>query len=199
MFIKETKETNTYTKSSKYGKLSSYKRTKTVTHWKCDCCGIEFTKIRNGKYDLNAKSYCKDCLLKEGRFKLANRDGYLARAEKHSQKQNIVLDKDGYKDVYYGLEYPYREGYGFIREHIYVMECHLGRKLEKGEIVHHIDGDKRNNNIENLFLTTPAEHNKLHGSSEQLIFELFKLGIISFNRETARYYIIQPYVQSKQI
>jgi hypothetical protein len=73
----------------------------------------------------------------------------------------------------------------------------LRRKLEKGEIVHHIDGDKRNNNIENLFLTTPAEHNKLHGSSEQLIFELFKLGIVSFDRETARYYITQTYVQSQ--
>ena len=192
MFIKETKEKNAYTKKSKFGKLSEYTRTKTITHWKCDNCGAEFTKCRNGKYSTDVKSYCRECITKIGRMKLASINGYIAKAEIHSKKQKpIVTDKQLYPDVYYGLDYPYREGYGTIKEHTYVMECHLKRGLVKGEIVHHIDGDKTNNKIENLFLTSPAEHNKLHAESESIIFKLVKMGIVQFNRNTARYELIE--------
>jgi hypothetical protein len=192
MFIKETKETNTYTKKSKFGKLSNYTRCKTITHWGCDNCGSEFTKCRNGKYDTSVKSYCRECITKIGKMKLASINGYVAKAEKHLEKKKIVVtDKQLYPDVYYGLDYPYRKGYGTIKEHTYVMECYLKRGLVKGEIVHHIDGDKTNNNIENLFLTTPAEHNKLHAGSEAIVFRLVKLGIVQFNRELARYELLE--------
>ena len=46
--------------------------------------------------------------------------------------------------------------------HRVVMEQVLGRKLRKGEIVHHIDGDKWNNSPENLQVMTQSEHIKLH-------------------------------------
>lgn len=46
--------------------------------------------------------------------------------------------------------------------HRVVVEQVLGRKLEKGEIVHHIDGDKWNNKPENLQVMTQSEHIKLH-------------------------------------
>lgn len=39
---------------------------------------------------------------------------------------------------------------GNIFEHRYVMAKHLGRWLEKHETVHHIDGNRKNNTIENL-------------------------------------------------
>lgn len=43
------------------------------------------------------------------------------------------------------------------------MELHLGRKLSNQEIVHHIDGDKSNNSINNLLLfLTKAAHTKYH-------------------------------------
>lgn len=47
---------------------------------------------------------------------------------------------------------------------IYVMEQHLGRKLKKQEIVHHIDSNKQNDNIENLMLfKNSSEHMRWHG------------------------------------
>lgn len=50
-----------------------------------------------------------------------------------------------------------------ISEHRYVMEQFLGRKLTKAEVVHHIDGNKRNNDISNLMLfANQAEHLKYH-------------------------------------
>lgn len=51
-----------------------------------------------------------------------------------------------------------------IREHRYVMEQALGRRLASTEIVHHVDGNKLNNALENLELTTRDLHPKEHAS-----------------------------------
>lgn len=34
----------------------------------------------------------------------------------------------------------------------------IGRPLQKGEIIHHLDGNPENNNIDNLTLTNQKEH-----------------------------------------
>ena len=49
-----------------------------------------------------------------------------------------------------------------IREHRYIMEKFLGRKLKPNEYVHHIDFNKTNNNIENLFLFNSNEEHILY-------------------------------------
>ena len=44
----------------------------------------------------------------------------------------------------------------------YVMEYKLGRKLYENEVVHHIDGNHNNNDLENLVVLSKREHSKIH-------------------------------------
>jgi len=47
--------------------------------------------------------------------------------------------------------------------HRYIMELHLGRKLQTKEIVHHINGNKLSNGLSNLeVLTDVREHQAKH-------------------------------------
>ncbi len=56
-----------------------------------------------------------------------------------------------------------------IGEHRLKMEIHIGRKLTKGEVVHHIDGNKSNNSIDNLILfPTKKAHTKYHHENGDL-------------------------------
>jgi len=47
-------------------------------------------------------------------------------------------------------------------EHRVIMEEHLGRELDYNEVVHHINGDDKDNRLENLQLMSRSEHTKLH-------------------------------------
>lgn len=65
--------------------------------------------------------------------------------------------------------------------HKWVMMTVLGRCLDRRETVHHIDGNKLNNHISNLYLCqSNGHHNKIHGQVESIMFDLVKAGKIIF-------------------
>ena len=52
--------------------------------------------------------------------------------------------------------------------HVVLFEERIGRKLQPDECVHHIDGNKTNNNENNLSLLTKSGHARLHRFEDAL-------------------------------
>lgn len=91
---------------------------------------------------------------------------YCSRECYGSAKKERKLLTDGY----YGFSLNGKE----YREHRYLMEKHLGRKIKQSEVVHHINGDRLDNRIENLQVMTRAEHNRLHFHTSGLTKKEYK-------------------------
>lgn len=80
--------------------------------------------------------------------------------------------------------------YNNIKNHRKRYEKYHGITLKPKQPVHHIDGDKLNNeNIENLIhCDNFTEHSKIHASLQKIAFQLVKDGLIGFDREKKEYY-----------
>lgn len=98
---------------------------------------------------------------KESKNKISNsRKGITCKENNPNWKGGEYINR-GYK--YIRVPEDTIDSYrGYIREHRYVMSNHLGRPLNISEHIHHIDGNKLNNNISNLTIMTNSEHLSLH-------------------------------------
>lgn len=84
---------------------------------------------------------------------------------KSTPKKRIKTD-DGYIIVY-RPKHPMCNSIGYILEHRLIMSEHLGRLLNRKEVVHHKNHIKDDNKIENLMLIESlSKHNSLHNNSE---------------------------------
>lgn len=100
-----------------------------------------------------------------------NTIGKPARFKTHHNKKDLelgrwgkggrIINTQGYIYIH-KPDHPFCTRDGYVREHRLVMEKHLGRYLDPKEAVHHINGIKDDNRIENLQLMTFSEHGKQH-------------------------------------
>jgi hypothetical protein len=84
------------------------------------------------------------------------------------QYEGRTLHGDGYILVLCPPEFiTMATSTNYVLEHRLVMARHLGRPLEKGEVVHHRNGIKIDNRLENLRLFVRSEHHAGYGDFYQ--------------------------------
>ncbi|OMD16236.1 HNH endonuclease signature motif containing protein [Paenibacillus odorifer] len=145
------------------GRLSSYRYSRKVSK-ACEVCGDLF-EVKPSHYEVRftCSEACKYVRLGP-RLKTLNLSGH----DSVNWKGGRTVTPAGYVLVY-APGNPMSNVRGYVREHRLVMSEHLGRTLTGDEVVHHLDGDKANNVLDNLQLLTNAEHSAIHAKEREYI------------------------------
>ena len=146
------------------------------------------------KEAIQNKHRCKSCattVSQTGKKRSEESKKNMREAQRKAHNGGIRHNQGrGYRQIIVDDYHPRkkdRKGGNYIFEHILVVEKNIGRFLEKHEIVHHIDKDKQNNNIDNLHLFSGKDnkessqmHSAAHESLEKIAVELYKKGLVEF-------------------
>ena len=112
----------------------------------------------------------------------------LEKCKKHNEqwykdnREKAITDSKQYYEDHREIRLEQeRQRYNRTHIHTIVAEEKLGRKLRKGERVHHKDMDHSNNSPENLYIyKNQSEHNGGHASLYPLVADLLRRNIIEF-------------------
>lgn len=83
-------------------------------------------------------------------------------ARNHQWKGGRSIASNGYVLVMVGKEHPLADVRGYAYEHRLVASEKIGRTLRDDEHVHHVDGNKTNNDPSNLMVVSREEHGVEH-------------------------------------
>jgi hypothetical protein len=78
---------------------------------------------------------------------------------------NLVKGRKGI----YAPDHPKCNSRGYVLYSRWLMEQHLGRYLTEYEQVHHINGVKTDDRIENLQVVTRGEHSSIHSDGHRTL------------------------------
>lgn len=126
-------------------------------HRICVGCGEQITTTQFHKPVEDTR--CRSCACK---IREKNRDTFGTKA--HNWKGGVSKRSDGYA-LMYCKDHP-RSVKNYIRWAYFVWEQNTGHFPDIGEVIHHIDGDKTNDEFSNLQLMTHGEHSRLHMSGK---------------------------------
>lgn len=182
---------STFFKKGSNGNSFEYKRKRKVAELKCDNCNSIFDRdmheISTNRRSNDFKHFCNECDAKSLGGKMASE---IRNKKYEGEVGKIIKPKGGYYEVYVRKTHPYRPEQDWVRQHIIVVENNIGRKLSENEVVHHIDGDKLNNDIKNLDICSVSEHNNCHAKAEQIVFQLYKEGKVGYDKTKKLYFLL---------
>lgn len=86
------------------------------------------------------------------------------------------------------FQWPRKRKRPSVRSYRKIAEFKIGRVLQRGEHVHHIDGDRNNSAPINLHVFANGKmHAKSHADLERCAFRLVRSGVIKFDEEAQTY------------
>ncbi len=98
-----------------------------------------------------------------------------------------ITNGGGYKYCSTIPPHPKRTSRGQYPLHRVLIENSIGRLLNKKEEVHHIDGNRNNNELNNLELMDKSSHAKIHHPEFPLVIINCKCGkILKFKRHVLK-------------
>ena len=135
--------------ANKYNSVSRMKIRKP-----CVVCGKEPLRATQTTCSNDCK-YKNQSVATKGRTLNTGRTHFKKGQEAHNFIGQQPTEK-GYV-ILYRPEHPTANRRGYVREHRYVMEVHLGRTLTGDENIHHLNGVRHDNRIENLELWSTSQ------------------------------------------
>lgn len=122
----------------------------------CNWCGKEFYKSPSAIHPNNfCGSSCRNLWLGDRNIKVMNVVGH---TKGHKAPHLTVLNRQ--RNPLCRFAYNKKQ----VDSKLYrrIMEAHLGRSLQKQEVIHHVSGVRTDNTLENLQLMSPQAHSRLH-------------------------------------
>lgn len=128
----------------------------------CENCGKQFERyLCQIKPNITHFFCCRACAKQHLSTKMTKMNEELNPTRMDNFNTRLAV-REGHLRNNTGKEHSYPKIMG-IHAHRILAEEILGRPLRKGEIVHHKDGNRRNNSLDNLeVFSSQAEHIKQH-------------------------------------